>query len=139
MPRTPAITSDPQAWAEALAAVEANFARMGEPGSCTRCGGTGYRDEWEGWVVVPTKGGKVCFRCGGDGVEPVRPYTDPRKVRAAVIARMARRVQDGDAYGVGLQADRARENDPFYPVLWDIYDRAREACEKAGSPIEPPA
>jgi hypothetical protein len=40
--------------------------------ACTRCGGEGYRNDNPHWINVPEAGGKVCFRCRGDGREPAR-------------------------------------------------------------------
>ena len=108
----------------AINEVRAVFACMGQPGSCTRCGGSGYRNEDKGWVVVPTAGGRVCFRCRGNGVEPVRKMTDPLRVRRAVIARFHGMIKAGEFEKARFSAERELgRSDPYLPVLVDVYER----------------
>lgn len=99
-------------------------------GDCTRCGGEGYLEENESWIVAKGKKGvgKVCFRCEGDGIEPGNHLPDPLTVRANVVAKLKPMVEAGDVVGIS-KAERGLRSGPFWPVLEDAFQRAERAAK----------
>jgi len=99
-------------------------------GDCTRCGGEGYLEDSETWIVTDGKKGqgKACFRCRGDGIEPGDNLPDPLIVRANVVAKLKPLVEAGDVVGIA-KVERPFRSGPFWPVLEDAFQRAETAAK----------
>jgi len=110
-------TSLPLAMRQAVVQIRKNLPKVRADAYCTRCGGRGYRDDCERWIVVPKeqRPGKVCFKCQGCGIEPCM---EPVFFRRRVVDSLANAAPQKAV--VWAKRVLTCTDNPYRPVLVDI-------------------
>ena len=91
-----------------------------EDAACTRCGGSGKRNDRESWIHHGSLE-KVCYKCGGSGIET---SMEPVYFRRRAVDYVTKFIREKNYPKLDEWADKvinaSEEEQPYRPVLIDV-------------------